>query len=425
MWRAGLLPKRVSSVVLATGCILLWGQLVLFLPAVAGVTIHCLDVGQGDCTLVVSSSGQSMIIDGGDDGLGVGVVVPYLMSLGIEDLDYMVATHYHADHIGGLDEIFHYIGVQETVFDRGGSYSTAAYYQYALMVSSKRRAILEGQVIDLGDGVTVTCLGLNGNGVIPPPHNDPDWENEYSIALLVECGDFDFFVAGDLIGINYNEHRDIETSIAPEAGEVEVYQVNHQCSYTSSNAFFLNTIKPEVAIVSLGENPFGHPHQEVLNRLANRGAFVYQTEPGDGGTLPPQYLRVVNGHIVITTDGYGDYIVDGDTYAMDEDDITAIPIATRFHLLGNFPNPFNPSTNILFESAGGGPSVLTIFDLAGRKVFEEHFLAGPGLQTHQWHGRDSGHQPVPSGVFFYRITTPEGEGTGRMSLVKSTLAFFS
>jgi len=401
------------------GTAFLAGLLLLAGPAAADLAIHCLDIGQGDATLIVSPSGQTMLIDGGPDGSGTGVIVPYLSSLGTTELDYMVATHYHSDHIGGLDEVYHYIGVAETVYDRGWSYPSSYYDTYAMIVSSQRQPILEGQVIDLGGGVTVTCLGLNGNGQLSSPFDVYQYENEYSIALLVEFEDFDFFVAGDLIGTNSGSYVDIETSIGPEAGNVEVLAVNHHGSYSSSNSYFLYNLQPEAAVISVGDgNGFGHPHQQALDRLSNAGSFVYQTETGNGGTLPPDELLVVNGHILITTDGFGDFFVNGDQYAMDEPDPTSVPATSRFALRGNFPNPFNPATSILFETAQGGPATLAVFDLGGRLVWRERFTALPGSQAIQWRGLDADRQTVPAGVYLYRLETLDGAGRGRMTLIK-------
>ncbi len=394
--------------------------LLLAATATADVTIHCLDVGQADATLIVSSSGQTLLFDGGDNGDGNAVINPYLSGLGIGQLDYMVCSHYHADHIGGLDEVYNSHGVSGAVYDRGWSYTTATYSSYANTVAAKRHTIVDGQVIDLGDGVTVTCVALNGNGQEPSPFNDSDKENEYCVALLVECGDFDFFVAGDLTGVNNSTYDDIETSVGPEVGPIEVYQVDHHGSYSASNSAFLNATRPEVAIISVGDgNSYGHPHQEVLNRLVAYGAFVYQTETGNGGTLPPSDLKVVDGHVVVYSDGYGDYTVDGDPWVMDEDDPTAAPVpAGGFALLGNSPNPFNPATSILFETTAGGPVRLSVADLTGRRVLERELLVGPGRQAVRWDGRDDAGRPVAAGIYLYRLTTAEGTGGGKMTLVK-------
>jgi beta-lactamase superfamily II metal-dependent hydrolase len=394
--------------------------LVVAVPVTAGVSIHVLDVGQGDATVIQSSSGMTLLFDGGENGLGASIIVPYLTSLGVDELDYMAASHYHSDHIGGLDEVFAQKGVSEAVYDRGWNYSSTAYNSYAFAVASKRVPITDGQIIDLGDGVTVTCLAVNGNGVIDPPFNDLERENDYCVALLVECGDFDYIQAGDLPGITNSEYTDIETSLAPEVVDgLEVLHVNHHGSYSSTNTAFMNFTRPEVAVISVGNgNPYGHPFQSVLNRLTAYGTFVYQTEAGSGGTLPPEYLTVVDGHIVITTDGYGDYFVNADQWAMDEDDPTAVASAPGFALLGNYPNPFNPVTSIMFSTPTGGPSRLTVYDLSGRRVLERDFVAAPGQQNLLWDGKSSSGGQVPSGVYVYRIATPGGLGTGRMSLVK-------
>ena len=405
-------PRRHTCAILLTAL----AGLALASGAAADVTIHCLDVGQGDATLVVSSSGQTLLFDGGNNGKGTGVVVPYLSSLGFGPVDYMVASHYHADHIGGLDEVYSARGVNVAVYDRGWSYTTATYTSYAATVAAKRQSIVDGQVIDLGDGVTVTCVALNGNGVLGAPFDDE--ENDYCVSLHVECGDFDFFAAGDLSGVTNSYYTDIESSVAPEVGELEVYRVDHHGSYSSSNATLLSIMQPEVSIISVGSNSYGHPEQGVLDRLVTYGSYVYQTEAGDGGTLPPADLTVVNGHIVISTDGTGTYTVNGDVWNMDEPDLSPVPLAADFSVLGNFPNPFNPVTQIAFASARGGPVSLTIYDLAGRRIHAQRFVAAPGSQTVTWRGVDERGAPAPSGIYVYRLESAEGIGSGRMTLLK-------
>jgi beta-lactamase superfamily II metal-dependent hydrolase len=416
-----LASHRHAVCVLAKG-VIFWALVgILFAsPGQAWVEIHCLDVGQGDATLIRSSSGQTLLFDGGENALGTTVISPYLGGLGISDLTYMVASHYHSDHIGGLDEVYAQIGVTERVYDRGWGFNTTSYQTYASSVAAKRSTISDGQVIDLGHGVTVTCLGLNGNGQVSSPFNNLERENDYCVALLVELGAFDFLVSGDLPGINSTEYTDIETSIAQELTDgLEVYRVNHHGSFSSSNNALLNLTRPEVAIISVGDgNAYGHPHQSVLNRIAAYGTFIYQTETGAGGTLPPADLLVVNGHIVITTDGFGEYFVNGDEWAMDEPDETGVPSAASFVLWGNYPNPFNPTTNILFNSRNGGSAQLTIYDLSGRCLCQRRFRAQSGPQSVSWNGWLDDARPAPTGIYLYRLETPDGQGHGRMTLIK-------
>jgi beta-lactamase superfamily II metal-dependent hydrolase len=387
--------------------------------ATAGVTITVYDVGQGDATLIRSSSGTTMLFDGGPNGDGSGTILPHLASQGITSLDYIVASHYHADHIGGLDEVYSHTGATGGVWDRGWDYTTLTYSSYASAVAGNRFTLADGQVFDLGDGVTVTCLAVNGNGEIAQPHDENSLENEYCVALLVECGDFDYFQAGDLIGTDASGHVDVETSVAQDLvaldlADVEVYKVNHHGSYTSSNAALLNALSPEVAVISVGAtNPYGHPHEDPMLRLLARDVFVYQTTPGNGYVLPPASLEVVNGHVVIATGGVGDYTVDGDTWTMDEQGTPVGDAPLAFRLLGNAPNPFNPATVVHFHSARGGAGLLEVFDLAGRLVSRRDFNAPTGSMALPWSGRDQA-----SGVYLYRVTLPEGTRDGRMVLAK-------
>ena len=395
----------------------------LFLPALVlasgTLTITVLDVGQGDATLIESPSGQTLLFDGGYNGKGNSVVIPFLQSKGITSLDYMVASHYHADHIGGLDEVIAQIPVG-IAYDRGWSYTTLTYNSYASAVAAVRQTLLPGQVIDLGEGVTVTCLALNGNSQVSAPYNSSSLENEYDVCLLVEYGGFDYFQAGDLPGNPDSGYEDIETSVAPLAGDIDIYHVNHHGSYSSSVASFLQTVQAEVSVISLGNNSYGHPHQSVLDRLVQYGSFVYQTEVGSGGTLPAGDLTVVGGHVSIQTDGITTYTVDGDSWQIDESSESPAfdtPVAV-IRMLGNFPNPFNPSTEIRFDSSGGGPASLDVFDLAGRRIFASSFTAQTGANSVVWLGRNQTGETVAGGMYFYTVTTAGGAGSGRMMLIK-------
>jgi beta-lactamase superfamily II metal-dependent hydrolase len=288
--------------------------------SVGELTIHCLNVGQGDCTLIESPTGGTFLFDGGNNSDGDQIVVPYLQMLGLQALDYVCASHYHADHIGGLDEVVNHFGVDSirvAALDRGWSYGTVSYDDYEDAVVSKRATIYDGQVVDLGGGVTVTCVAVNGNGVLSPPFDDQYSENDLSVALVVRYLDFDFFVAGDLSGVNTSFYEDIETSVAPEVGPVEVYRVDHHGSIANSNANLVSTLLPRVSIISAGDgNPYGHPTQTVINRLIFYGSYIYQTELGSGGTIPPGDGEVVDGHVVIDVDSTM-YVINGtDIYDM-------------------------------------------------------------------------------------------------------------
>jgi competence protein ComEC len=286
--------------------------------------ITVFDVGQGDATLIRSPGGMTLLFDAGPSG-SHGIILSYLDNAGIDSLDYIVTSHYHADHVGAAAAVYNAKGARHGVWDRGWSYTTSTYDTYAATVSADRQTLTQGQILDVGQGVTATVLALNGNGVLDPPFHDSSRENEYSVALLIEYGDFSFFQAGDLPGITNSANRDIETSVAQTMvamgrADVDVYRASHHGSYTSSNAFFLNTTTPGVAIIACGaDNPYGHPHQEPVVRMQERNIHIYMTTEGAGHSLPPEDMTIVGGHIVIETTGYETYTVNGDIWDVHAD----------------------------------------------------------------------------------------------------------
>jgi len=382
--------------------------------------IHCLDVGQGDATLIVSPTGQTMLVDAGYNGKGEDEVLPFLSNLNMTSLDYIVATHYHADHIGGIDEVMYGLSIDSigVVYDRGWSYTTNTYYDYADAVASKRVAIEDSQVIDLGGGVQITCVAVNGNGVLDNPFTDPPHsENDLCVALKVEYQGFDFFVAGDLSGRTNGSYTDIETSVAPEVGRVEVLRVDHHGSNNNTNQCFLDSLRPQVAVISVGDNSYGHPHPEVIERLEAVPSIIYQTEDGDG--------NVVDGDITIKVCS-DSFWVNGDGYAtsvgVEEDEQTGV-IPKGFELKQNYPNPFNSSTTIrchLSAVSGQLSAVsLKIFNILGQEVRTlVDKKQSAGYCQVLWNGRDNSGEDICSGIYFYRLRAGDFVQTRKMVLIR-------
>src|SRR5918998_488179 len=125
------------------------------------VKIVHINVGQGDATLIVGPS-KTLLFDGGVTGSGT-EIRNVLNSLSITSIDYFVAGHYHADHIGAIDEVLNGgITLNIASYDRGGSYSSQTYTDYVAAVGAKRTTITLNQQIDLGGGATMTCIAVNG-----------------------------------------------------------------------------------------------------------------------------------------------------------------------------------------------------------------------------------------------------------------------
>lgn len=266
--------------------------------------IH-LDVGQGDGAVIISPLGQVAMIDNGvstnpTPANGVKVAAQ-LQALGVTHVDHHFASHYHADHIGLTSQIFGASGVATLGYgwDRGGSYGTSTYTNYVNTLGSKRRTIAKNQVITLDSlsahPVYIKCVDLAGAGTATTD------ENSLSLVLKVSYGEFDETFGGDLPGANSGSYRDIETTVGPEAGPVEVYKVHHHGSATSSFTNWLAATTPKVGVVSCGTgNTYGHPTASAITRLHTAGVKTYWTETGSGVAPLSGWDKVSNGQIVIS-----------------------------------------------------------------------------------------------------------------------------
>ena len=236
--------------------------------------------------------------------------VSYLEEIGITSIDYHFASHYHADHIGCLDDLADAgIAVAVACYDRGGSYDSATFDDYAAACGDKRQTVSQGQVITLDEGavipVTITVVGLAGAGVTTSD------ENAMSLVLRLSYGAFDEVLAGDLTG----QDPDVESAVAFQVGDVEVYKVNHHGSRFSTNDTWLDEIQPEVAIISVGNNSFGHATSDALNRLHDHSVQTYWTNEGAGADPDPLWDTVGRNIVIEALPRVGEaYTVSGDGF---------------------------------------------------------------------------------------------------------------
>ncbi len=309
--------------------------------------IHHINIGQGDATLIVGPTGKSLLFDAGEENWNSSakaqIVGPYTEGvLGCKSLDYVVMSHFQADHIGyvGYGGLWHLVEVQGftvgTTLIRNynthlgtvsGTFTNwKAYLEGAGQSKFHPAFAVEGPgQVNLGAGVFFNIVAINGNGAIIAgdfsEDATPPSENDYSIGALVSYGNFDEWIGGDLSGhyvtsgFGYSYH-DIELSAAPEVGDVDVYRVNHHGSSYSSSSTFINQLDPEVSIVTVGNgNTYGHPTQTVMNRLLATST-VYVTERGDANTNIGS--AIVAGHIVVRTSNGSSYTVNGTSFTATE-----------------------------------------------------------------------------------------------------------
>lgn len=269
-----------------------------------GLTIVMVDVDQGSSTVIQAPDGTVHLIDGGLTGMGLSAVDPVVRSLSPTGYGYTIATHYHTDHIGGLDELLNAYPFQ-VAFDRGDEspWSSSAMQEYLVAAGSRRQTPVVGQTLQLGGGAVLRFLALNGEvlgGTKVSVRGRIGEENARSIAMRVEYGDFSLWVGGDLTG-GYLSEPDVETPTALACGDVDVYIANHHGSRWSTNANLVARLRPELALASAGiGNGVGAPSVAVINRLNSASASIPMLATTVGSRMKG---FSVCGTVTITTDG--------------------------------------------------------------------------------------------------------------------------
>jgi competence protein ComEC len=233
------------------------------------LTVAFLDVGQGDAIYIETPDGVQVLIDGGPDGIVLEELAS-VMPLFDRTLDVVLVTHTDKDHVGGLVDVLSRYKVERIVKTENQNDTETAETFSALAEVEKN-----AEVIIAGAGQQYT-LGASTTLLIISPKGDPtNWEsNSASIVAQLQYGDTAFMLTGDApVGI--------EDYLVNSYGEIlksDVLKLGHHGSKTSSGELFLKTVLPSYAIVSAGEdNRYGHPHQDVLERVGDVQARVLNT----------------------------------------------------------------------------------------------------------------------------------------------------
>ena len=237
--------------------------------------VHFLDVGQGDCTLIETHDGRYALIDASTNTAEQDIL-SYLRDEGVEELEFIIFTHPHEDHIGCGDEIIDNFRVG-TIYMTDRTENTACYRNLISSIadSKKRNGTnvinpRKGDTFLLGD---IEFLILSDTSKYSDTNNS-------SICFKMELGESTFIFTGDA-------EKTVETDILDSfySLDAEVYKCAHHGSSTSNSDEFLDAISPDISVISCGKgNDYGHPHDEVIKALEKRNIITFRTDT-DGNTV--------------------------------------------------------------------------------------------------------------------------------------------
>jgi beta-lactamase superfamily II metal-dependent hydrolase len=362
--------------------------------------IHQINVGWGSSVFVIGPDGTTVLLEAGDTGRGTSRVVPYLTSLGIlsgQGLDYTIAGHQHCDHIGGLDEVIdagYDVHVANFYNGSANTSSCVTSWNTAAATTTAGAPVVPspGEVIALGGGATLTFVAVNGNiiggGTVPVTN-----ENDRSIAVLIQHGGFDYLWASDLGGGNIDtactgrsttSQIDVESfviqAISPggaapriSAGGIDVLNVNHHGSESSTNINWMNEAAPAVALIGTGDGQgvdFQFPRIDVVEHVLQAEAacvtvspaLVLQSEEGSPTGSQTSFAGYTVGNIRVLTDGASEFTVSADgavSVGVSEVGLAGLPLTFALDNAPPVPDTEPPATSVT-SPAGGATVAATV-----------------------------------------------------------------
>ena len=232
--------------------------------------VHFIDVGQADSTFIELSNGQTMLIDAGRSG-DAGTIINYIKNLKYSNIDYVVATHPHDDHIGGMASVLN-------SFDIGKMYMPKQ--AHTISAFTNMLDVIENKNIDLYTakaGVNIATHGAIKIDIIAPFADSYSNINNCSAMVKLTYGKTVMIFTGD-------SEKEIESQLDFSNIDADVLKVGHHGSKSSSSTGFINAVSPDIAVISVGEgNSYGHPNSETIALLNQVGADVYRTD--EQGTI--------------------------------------------------------------------------------------------------------------------------------------------
>ena len=232
--------------------------------------VHFIDVGQADSAFIELGNGQTMLIDAGRSG-NASTIVNYIKGLQYETIDYVVASHPHDDHIGGMATVL-------DIFNIGKMYMPKQ--AHTITAFTNMLNVIENKNIELYTakaGTSILSSGIIDIDVLAPFADSDSNLNNISAVVRITYGKTVMLFTGDA------EHV-IENQLLNSGIDADVLKVGHHGAGSASSSSFIKAVSPEVAVISVGEgNSYGHPHADTLSILNKVGAKIYRTD--EQGTI--------------------------------------------------------------------------------------------------------------------------------------------
>jgi beta-lactamase superfamily II metal-dependent hydrolase len=231
------------------------------------LSVHYIDVGQGDSEFIRFPDGRNMLIDAGTSKAGE-ELLSYLDSQKVQRIDYLIATHPHADHIGSMSDVVKKYDIGEIYMPKAAA-TTKTYENLLTEIDKKGLSINTARA-------NVDIINENGLSAIILAPNSQSYEdlNNYSAVVKLVYGNNSFLFTGDAEDISENEMLSAYADL-----KSDILKIGHHGSHSSTTDAFLDAVSPAAAIISCGkDNSYGHPHTETLNALSKRNITVYRTD---------------------------------------------------------------------------------------------------------------------------------------------------
>jgi competence protein ComEC len=242
------------------------------------VEIHVLDVGQGDAIAIRSPHGRWILIDAGPRtpgrDAGSAVVLPFFRRQGVRGLEVLIATHPDADHLGGVPAVLRALNPQ-LLIENGQPVGSRLFLEHLAAIDAQGTPWRAGRAGDtlVVDSVTLAILHPTGEWLQGHPET-----NENSIVVRLTYRSFDALLTGDTA-------FPAESALIARVAPSEILKIGHHGSAGGTGSALLDAVSPTVAVISVGENRYGHPAPSVLDRLGRAGVAVRRTDQGGTVTI--------------------------------------------------------------------------------------------------------------------------------------------